>query len=153
MTFNRRQFLSVAASVAAMPAGSRLASAQSYPARPLTMIVPFPAGGPTDAIGRIVAEAMRTRLGQPVIIENAPGGAGRVAAARASRAAPDGYTLSLGNTGTHVFNGAIHDLPFDLQNDFAPIGAMTTQPMIIDARVSLAAKDLRELIAWIRLNA
>src|SRR5262245_47016632 len=84
----------------AAPSGYlKKAAAQSYPSRPITMIVPFPAGGPTDAIGRIIAEAMRPRLGQPVIIENAPGGAGRVAAARAVRAAPDGYTLSLGNTG------------------------------------------------------
>src|SRR5215813_4513467 len=141
--------LAVTLTIAAVPGAlSNEAAAQSYPSRPITMIVPFPAGGPTDAIGRIVAEAMRTRLGQPVIIENAPGGAGRVAAARAVRAAPDGYTLSLGNTGTHVFNGAIHNLPFDLQRDFAPVAAMTMQPMIIDGRHSLPAKDLRELIAW-----
>ena len=146
--------LAVTLTIAAVPGAlSNEAAAQSYPSRPITMIVPFPAGGPTDAIGRIVAEAMRTRLGQPVIIENAPGGAGRVAAARAVRAAPDGYTLSLGNTGTHVFNGAIHNLPFDLQRDFAPVAAMTTQPMIIDGRNSLPAKDLRELIAWLKANA
>src|SRR5882672_8990888 len=105
MRVDRRGFLNLAAGVAVMSTGSRFARAQSYPSRPITMIVPFPAGGPTDAIGRIVAEAMRPRLGQPVIIENVPGGAGRVAAARAIRAAPDGYTLSLGNSGTHVFNG------------------------------------------------
>src|SRR5262249_50551549 len=93
------------------------ASAQNYPSRPITMIVPFPAGGPTDTIGRIMAERMRSSLGQTVIIENVTGAAGSIGVGRVARAAPDGYTLSIGHWSTHVVNGAIYSLPYDVFND------------------------------------
>jgi tripartite-type tricarboxylate transporter receptor subunit TctC len=128
------------------------AAAQVYPSRPITMIVPFPAGGPTDTIGRIMAEGMRVRLGQSVIIENVGGAAGSIAVGRAARAAPDGYTLSLGSLSTHVLNGAVYTLRYDLLKDLEPVSLVATQPMVIIATKALPAKDLQDLIAWLRAN-
>ena len=105
---HRRQFLHLAAGAAALPALPRIARAQAYPSRPITMVVPFPAGGPTDTIGRIVAEGMRASLGQPVVIDNVGGAAGSLATGKVARAAPDGYTIGLGSGTTHVANGAIY---------------------------------------------
>src|SRR5262245_19829769 len=110
MKLPRRQFLRLAAGATALPALSRLARAQAYPARPVTMIVPFAAGGPNDGIARIMAERMRVSLGQPVTIENIDGAAGSIGTGRAARAAPDGYTISIGYWGTHVANSAIYAL-------------------------------------------
>ena len=107
MKLPRRQFLHLAAGAAALPAVSRIARAQSYPSRPITMIVPYAAGGPTDTVGRVMAERMRDLLGQPVVVENVTGAAGSIGTGRAARAAPDGYTLSLGDVSTHVVNGAV----------------------------------------------
>src|SRR3984893_7689769 len=121
MKLPRREFLHLTASAAALPAVSRIAQAQTYPARPITMIVPFPAGGPTDTIGRIVAEGMRVSLRQPVIIENVTGAGGTIGVGRVARAPPDGYTISIGQWGSHVTNGAIYALQYDLLNDFAPV--------------------------------
>ena len=103
---HRRQFLHLAAGAAALPAASRVATAQAYPTRPISMVVPFPAGGPTDVIGRVLTERMRTSLGQPVIVENVAGAAGNLGVGRIARASPDGYTIVVGFVGTHVFNGA-----------------------------------------------
>jgi tripartite-type tricarboxylate transporter receptor subunit TctC len=114
--------------------------------------VPFAAGGPTDTIARIVAEGMRTSLGQPIIIENVGGADGSIAVGRASRAAPDGYTLSIGNVATHVLNGAAYSLSYDLLNDFEAISLLTGAPAFIDAKKTLPAKDLKELIAWLKAN-
>src|SRR5258707_13894052 len=97
--------------------GSVPAAAQSFPARPVTMVVPFAPGGPTDTIGRIIAERMRAPLGQPVIIENVTGAGGSIGVGRVVRAAADGYTISIGNSSSHVFNGAIYALQYDLLND------------------------------------
>src|SRR5205807_6748720 len=94
------------------------AQAQTYPSRPITIIVPFAAGGPTDAVARAISERMRVSLGQPILIENVTGAGGSIGTTRAVRSAPDGYTLSLGHTGTHVVNGAIYPLQYDLLNDF-----------------------------------
>jgi hypothetical protein len=113
---HRRQFLHLAAGAAALPAVSRIAWAQTYPMRPITMIVPFPAGGPTDTIGRIVAEGMRVSLRQPIIIENVTGAGGTIGVGRVARAAPDGHTLSVGFLGTHVLNGAIYTLQYALND-------------------------------------
>src|SRR5436190_13158111 len=118
---HRRRFLHLATGAAALPAMSRIASAQTYPTRPITMVVPFAAGGNTDTIGRILAERMRQSLGQPVIIENVTGAAGNIGGARVARAAPDGHTLIFGNFATHVLNGAVYSLPYDLMNDFEPV--------------------------------
>ena len=128
------------------------ASAQVYPARPITMVVPFPAGGPTDTIGRVVAEGMRSSLGQPVVIDNVGGAAGSIAAGRVARSAPDGYTIGLGSGTTHVANGAVYSLKYDLVTDFEPISLLTTQPMLIIAKKAMPAKDLKELIAWLKAN-
>jgi tripartite-type tricarboxylate transporter receptor subunit TctC len=128
------------------------AEAQSYPSHPITIIVPLAAGGPIDTIGRIVAESMRASLGQPVIIENVTGASGSLGVGRVARAAPDGYTLSLGYLGTHVFNGATYTLPYDLLNDFEPVALLVTNPLLIVARKTMAANDLPELIAWLKAN-
>jgi|SRR5215475_12253930 len=117
MKLPRRTFLHLAAGAAALPAVSRIAGAQSYPTRPITIVVPFPAGGPTDVIGRLLAEHTKTSLGQPVITENVSGAAGSIGVGRVARVAPDGYTLCVGQWGTHVVNGAIYALPYDVLKD------------------------------------
>jgi tripartite-type tricarboxylate transporter receptor subunit TctC len=149
----RRRFLSLAAGAAALPATTRLAWAQAYPTRPITMIVPGAAGGPTDAIARVVTERMRKSLGQSIIIENVSGADGTIATARAARARPDGYTIDLGFTGTHVLNGAFYSLSYDVVNDFAPISLLITTPQVLFARKALPANDLNELIAWLKANS
>jgi tripartite-type tricarboxylate transporter receptor subunit TctC len=150
--FPRRRFLQLVAGTAALPAVSSIARAQSYPTRPITMIVPFPAGGPTDAVGRVVAERMRRLLGQTVIIENVSGADGSIGVGRAARATPDGYTIVLGNTSTHVLNGAFYSLSYDVLNDFAPISPLVTGPVVLFARKTMPAKGLKELIAWLKVN-
>src|SRR3981189_895388 len=128
------------------------ASAQTYPSRPLTMVVPFSAGGPTDTIGRIMAERMRGPLGQTVIVENVTGAAGTIGVGRVARAAPDGYTLSIGHWSTHVVNGAIYALPYDLLRDFEPIVLLPSNPMIVVSKNGVPAKDLKEFVGWIKAN-
>jgi tripartite-type tricarboxylate transporter receptor subunit TctC len=152
MILPRRQFLHLAAGAAALPAVSRFAWAQSYPSRPITMIVPYPAGGPTDVIGRVVAERMRSSLGQPVVIENVSGADGSIGTGRVARAKPDGYTIELGIRGTHVLNGALYSLSYDVLNDFAPILPLATNPVVLIARKTMPANDLRELIDWLKAN-
>jgi tripartite-type tricarboxylate transporter receptor subunit TctC len=110
MKLRRRRFLHLAAGVVALPAVSRIAVAQTYPSRPITMVVPFATGGPVDVLARIMAERMKVSLGQPVIIENLAGAGGSIGVGRVARAAGDGYTLSIGMWGTHVVNGAIYAL-------------------------------------------
>jgi tripartite-type tricarboxylate transporter receptor subunit TctC len=127
-------------------------AAQIYPSRPVTMVVPYPAGGPTDTIGRIMAEGMRAALGQPVIIENAAGASGSIGTGRVARATGDGYTLGLGLWPTHVVNGAVFTLPYDVLNDFLPVSLIATNPLLIVTRKSMPAKDLKELIAWLKEN-
>jgi tripartite-type tricarboxylate transporter receptor subunit TctC len=126
--------------------------AQVYPSRPITMVVPFAAGGPTDVIGRVLAERMRVSFGQTVIIENVTGAAGSIAVGRVARAVPDGHTLSIGNWGTHVLNGALYTLPYDLRKDFEPIAVLSSNPLIIVARKAMPADDLKGLIAWLKAN-
>jgi tripartite-type tricarboxylate transporter receptor subunit TctC len=128
------------------------ATAQVYPSRPITMVVPFPAGGSTDAIGRIMAEGMRGPLGQTVIIENLGGASGNIGVGRVARAAPDGYTLSLGSWPTHVLNAAIFALPYDPLNDFEPVSLVAAQPLFIIAKKSMPASNLVEFIAWLKAN-
>src|SRR5213080_1119178 len=102
------------------------AVAQSYPSRPITIIAPFPAGGPADSIARIIAEPMREALGQPVVIENVPGAGGNLGVGRVARAEPDGYTIGIGQWSTHVVNPATYTLPYNVQTDFEPIALLTT---------------------------
>jgi len=152
MKIPRRQFLHLAMGAVALPAVSRIAWAQTYPTRPITMVVPFPAGGPTDVIGRVLTERMRTSLGQPVIVENVAGAAGNIGVGRIARASPDGYTIVVGFVGTHVFNGAMYPLQYDVLNDFTPISLIANIPYVIVARKGFPANDLKSLIAWLKAN-
>jgi tripartite-type tricarboxylate transporter receptor subunit TctC len=126
--------------------------AADYPDRPIMMIVPLAPGGSTDVLGRIMAQAMGARLGQPVVVENASGAAGVIGVTRAERSPSDGYTIQWGMWGTNMANGAIYALDFDLLNDLEPIVLAVTQPFFIDSRKSLPANDLKELIAWLKTN-
>jgi tripartite-type tricarboxylate transporter receptor subunit TctC len=146
----RKLFLGVAITAALL--GPESASAQAYPSRPITMIVPFAAGGPTDRIGRIVAEGMRASLGQPIVIEDVTGASGTIGVGRAVRAAPDGYTLSMGMWATHVLNGAVFTLPYSLLDDLAPVALLTSNPQLIVAKKAVPANNLTELIAWLKAN-
>jgi tripartite-type tricarboxylate transporter receptor subunit TctC len=133
-------------------AGASEAAAQTYPTRPITMIVPLATGGSTDVIARIVAEGMRSTLGQPVIVENVTGAGGTIGVGRAARSAPDGYTINLGQWGTNMANGAIYPLQYDIIGDFEPVALIANQPFLIDSRKTLPADDLKGLIAWIKAN-
>src|SRR5437016_1631345 len=119
-------------------------SAQVYPSRPITLVVPLAAGGPLDTLARILAEPMRASLGQPVIVENVTGAGGTVGTGRVARAAADGYTIGMGFLGTHVLNGALYTLPYDLVKDFDPIALISSNPHLIVAKASLPAKNLGE---------
>src|SRR5262245_30692019 len=152
MTLPRRRFLHLAAAAAALPAASRMAHAQAYPSRPLTIVVPFAAGGPTDTIARIMGERMRQTLGQTVIIENVTGAAGSIGVGRVARAAPDGYTIGIGHWSTHVVNGAIYQLPYDVLNDFEPISLVAANPQLAVVKKSLPVNSLKELIDWLKAN-
>jgi tripartite-type tricarboxylate transporter receptor subunit TctC len=152
MKLPRREVLQLAASAAALPVVSRIARAQTYPSRPLTMIVPYPAGGPTDTIARLLGERMRASLGQPMIIENVAGAGGNIGVGRVARAAGDGYTLGIGHWGSHVVNGAIYTLPYDLLTDLEPVALLSDGPQLIVAARSVPAKDIKELIAWLKAN-
>jgi tripartite-type tricarboxylate transporter receptor subunit TctC len=129
-----------------------LAAAQGYPTRPITMIVPFPAGGATDTLARFLSERMRGILGQPVIIENIAGAAGSLGVARAVRSAADGYTLSIGTSTTHMLTGGLYALQFDLLKDLEPVIQIGSEPLLIVGKKSLPADDLKGLIAWLKAN-
>ncbi len=144
--------ISLALAVAAAIGGVTAASAQNYPSRPITVVVAFAAGGSGDTIMRIVADHMRSTLGQTIVIENVGGAAGSIGVARVARAAPDGYTISYGNWPTHVLNGAVYSLNYDVLNDFVPISLVTTESIAIVGRKSLPANDLKGLIGWLRDN-
>jgi tripartite-type tricarboxylate transporter receptor subunit TctC len=152
MKRSRRKLLRWAAGAVALPAVSRLARAQVYPVRPITMIVPFLAGSSLDATGRILAEGMTRSLGQQIIIENVGGADGSIGTGRAARAQPDGYTICLGAMATHVLNSAFYSLQYDVLSDFAPVTLLVTFPFVLFARKSLPARDLNELIAWLKAN-
>jgi tripartite-type tricarboxylate transporter receptor subunit TctC len=128
------------------------AEEQGYPSRPITMIVPFPAGGPTDTLARILADHMTTSLAQSVIVENVSGAAGSIGVGRVARAAPDGYLVSIGHWNTHVVLGATMNLPYDVLSDFEPVSLLADTPIWMVARKTLPAKDLNELIAWLKQN-
>jgi tripartite-type tricarboxylate transporter receptor subunit TctC len=128
------------------------ARAQDYPARAITMIVPFPAGGATDTLARFLGERLRSALGQPVIIENVGGAAGTLGVTRAVRSAPDGYTLSIGTSTTHMLTGGLYALQFDLLKDLEPVIQIGSEPLLIVGRKSFPADDLKGLIAWLKAN-
>jgi tripartite-type tricarboxylate transporter receptor subunit TctC len=128
------------------------AAAQDYPARPITMIVPFPAGGATDSLARFLGEQMRGVLRQPVIIENIGGAAGSIGVGRAVRAPADGYTLSIGTSSTHVLTGGLYALPFDLLRDLEPVIQIGSEPLLMVGRKNLPADDLKGLITYLKAN-
>ena len=152
MKIRRRKFLHLAAGTAALPVISRVASAQAFPTRPITIVVPFVAGGALDVFGRIIAERMRASFGQSIIIENVAGANGSLGVGRVARAAPDGHTIVVVYWGTHVANGALYALPYDVQRDFEPISLTVTIPMMIVSKNAAPAKNLRELIGWLKAN-
>ena len=129
------------------------AAAETYPSRPITLVVPLGVGGSTDVIGRLMAEGMRQQLEQPIIVENTTGAGGIIGVGRVARAAPDGYTILIGQWGTNVASGAIYPLQFDLVKDFEPVALIATQPFLIVAKKSIPANNLGELIAWLKANA
>ena len=134
----------VTAGLALVLAAIVVARAQPYPSRPITMVVPFGAGGPSDSIGRIVAEGMREPLGQPLIVENVAGASGTIGVGRVAGASPDGYTIVFGNWATHVLNGVMFSLRYDLIEDFAPIALVSSDPLLIVARKTIPARDLQD---------
>jgi tripartite-type tricarboxylate transporter receptor subunit TctC len=148
----RRIFLGSLAGAATLASAVGRAPAQLYPSRAIKMIVPFPPGGPADAIGRIIAEGMRASLGQPLIVENVGGASGSLGTGQVARATPDGYTVGLGNSVTHVINGAVYPLDYNVLTDFEPISLLTTNAALIVAKKAMPANNLRELIAWLKAN-
>src|SRR3954452_5355874 len=132
-------------------AGVADANAQGYPSRPITLVVPFPPGGSTDAAARIMAERMRASLGQPIVIENVGGAGGSIAVGRVARSAPDGYTFDIGQWDTHV-GSIIYKLDYDLEKDFDPIALISTNPQLLVARKDLPANNLAELVTWMKAN-
>ena len=151
MKMSRRTFVKTSAA-ASLSVISTHAKAATYPTRPISLIVPYGAGGPTDTIGRIVAEGMREALNGTIVIDNVPGASGTIGVSKFYRAANDGYTLCLGNWPTFVLNGAIYPTPYDVTKDFEPLGGIVVDQQIIISRPDLPAKNLQELIAWFKNN-
>jgi len=127
-----------------------IARADNFPSRPITIIVPFSAGGPSDAMARILAERMKTTLGESVLVENVTGAGGSIGVGRAVRSPPDGYTISFGHLGTHVANGAIYKLGYDLATDLEPVALLPSNPMIVVSKNAVPAKSLKELLEWLK---
>ena len=152
MKLPRRKFLHLAAVAAALPAMSRAATAQAYPSRPITIIVPVPPGGVADPIARILADRLTMTLGQPVVVENVTGAGGSIGVSRAARAAPDGYTLSIGNWLSHVGASAVYPVQYDVLKDFQAVSLLTNSPIVMTARKDFPADDLKALIAWLKAN-
>jgi tripartite-type tricarboxylate transporter receptor subunit TctC len=140
----------VLAALLATLAFAGVAAAQNFPSRPITIIVPFSAGGPSDAMARILAERMKATLGETLLVENVTGAGGSVGVGRAVRSPPDGYTISFGHLGTHVANGAIYKLGYDLVTDLEPVALLPSNPMIIVSKKEVPATSLKELLAWLK---
>ena len=129
------------------------ASAQGYPAKPITIVVPFSAGGPTDTLARLMSERMRKTLGQPILVDNTTGAGGSIGVAKVVRAPPDGYMVSIGHWGTHVVNGAYYTLPYSLVNDLEPVAMIASNPQLIISKIAVPASNLKELVSWANANA
>ena len=149
---SKRVFLSSVAAACCGLKPVRSTAAEAYPSHPITMVLPFSAGGPTDALARIVAAKMQDVLGQSIIIENVTGAAGTIGVGRAVRAAADGYTVSVGPMNSHVLTGAVYHLPFDLLGDLEPVALLASNPSVVVSKKEVPAKDLKELIAWVKAN-
>src|SRR3954466_10585310 len=142
----------LAVSAAALPALPRKVVAQDYPARPITLIVPYAAGGSADTLPRVIAERMRASLGKPIIVENVTGAAGSIGTGRVARAAPDGYTFGLGTWSTHVANGAVYRLQYNIRDDFESVPRVPSSPLMIARGKKAPANNLNELLAWLKAN-
>src|SRR5882757_3823718 len=136
--------------VIAVLAFTGVAVADNFPSRPITVVVPFSAGGPSDAMMRILAERMKNTLGEAILIENVTGAGGSIGVGRTVRSAPDGYTIGFGHLGTNVANGAIYKLGYDLVADLEPVVLLPSNPMIIVSKNAVPAKSLKELLAWLK---
>jgi tripartite-type tricarboxylate transporter receptor subunit TctC len=141
----------VSAALVAIAIITGVQAQQAFPSRQVTLVVPFPPGGSTDAIARIMADRMRAPLGQPVVIENVGGAGGSIAVGRVARAQPDGYTIDIGQWDTHV-GSIIYKLNYDLQKDFSPIGLLSVNPQLMVAKKALPADNLKDLVAWMKTN-
>ena len=145
MKLPRRQFLHLSTGAASLLAASRIAGAQAYPSRPITLVVPFAPGGANDVVGRVLAPRMKASLGQTIIIETVAGASGSLGTGRVARAASDGYTFIVGNGGTHVTNGAVYELKYDVLKDFEPISLIASQPFLIVAKKAMRRMTSRDL--------
>lgn len=152
MNFPRRHILRLAIGTAALPAFARIAAAETYPARPVTLIVPFAPGALNDIVARLLSNGMSASLGQPLVVENVAGADGTIATNRVVRAPPDGYTLIVGNWNTQVANRLIYSLPYDMVKDFEPVMLLPSAPMVLIARKTIPANNLGEFIAWLKAN-
>jgi tripartite-type tricarboxylate transporter receptor subunit TctC len=152
MKLPRRQFLHLGVGAVALPAVSCIARAQTYPSRPITIIVPYPPGGLFDALARTLTEPMRAALSHTVVIENVGGAGGSIGVGRVARAAPDGYTLSIGSGDQFVVNAAIYPLQYDVVKDFEPVALLVSGPALIVSKTAVPANNLKELIAWLKTN-
>jgi tripartite-type tricarboxylate transporter receptor subunit TctC len=144
--------IAIATAIALAVGGATAADAQTYPSHPITIIVPFPAGGPTDTLARLLGERMRVSLGQPVIIETVTGAGASIGVARAAQAAPDGYTLSIGNWTSHVGAGAMYPAVHDAVLEMQPVSRISATPLMIVGKNALPPKTAQELIAWLKAN-
>src|SRR3984885_1425251 len=149
---SKRVFLSSVAAACCGLNPVRSTAAGVFPSHPITMVLPFSAGGPTDALARIVAARMQDVLGQSIIIENVTGAAGTIGVGRVVGAAADGYTVSVGPMNSHVLTGAVYHLPFDLLGDLEPVALLASNPSVVVSKKGVPAKDLKELIAWVKAN-
>src|SRR5260221_7057469 len=148
-----RSFICIVAAAAALVAASQSASAQQYPTRPITVVVPFTAGGPTDVLTRLLGQHMSQTLGQQIVVENVGGGGGSLGAARVAKAAPDGYTMVMGNLGSHAASvGLYKNLSYDPRVDFEPVMLVATTPMVLVVRKTLPTDTLKDFIAYAAAN-
>jgi tripartite-type tricarboxylate transporter receptor subunit TctC len=143
----------ILAAFALLAVMSASAHAQTYPSRPVSVIVTYPPGGPVDTVARIVTDHMRATLGQPFVIENVGGAGGSLGVGRLARAAPTGYAIGIGDIGSFVLNGAVYPLPYDLLTEFEPVGLLAMSPLLVLTRNTMPAKDLKELMAWLTANS
>jgi tripartite-type tricarboxylate transporter receptor subunit TctC len=146
------KLLQTAFAFAVVFANSSTAFAQTYPSRPIMIVVPFPAGGPTDTLVRVMSERMRTSLGQPLVVEHVAGAGGSIGVARVARALPDGYTLSIGNWNSHVSSQAIYPVEYDLLKDLEPVSRLPVSRLWLVGSAALPAKDAAQLLGWLRSN-
>ncbi|HWM82752.1 MAG TPA: tripartite tricarboxylate transporter substrate binding protein BugD [Pseudolabrys sp.] len=152
MTCLRAVLAAILTTLATIVAGAVGAAADTYPSRTITIIVPFAAGGPSDAMARILAERMKAPLGQQIVVENVTGAGGSIGVGRAVAAAPDGYTISFGHLGTHVCNGAIYPLNYDLLKDLEPVVMLPSNPMVVVSKKAVPATNLKDFVAWVKAN-